>query len=106
MKTLLTILSNPLVWIALWALFFWAIFRSPLLAWITKLTLLIVWGLGTVGATLFVIFVIYLPKEQYLAALATLLVSSIINFFWLIAGVPEIRKTIQSAKGGLPIWKS
>jgi len=105
MKSLLIILSNPIVLIGLWAAFFWVLFKSPFLAWIAKLALLILWGLGTVGATLFVIFAIYFPKEQYLAAFAALLAGSIVNFFWFVAGVPEIKKTIQSAKRGIPLWK-
>ncbi len=105
MKSLLIIISNPIVLIGLWAVFFWALFMSPLLAWITKLTLLILWGLGTVGATLFVIFAIYIPKEQYLAAIAAFLAGGVVNFFWFVAGIPEIKKAIRSAKGGIPLWK-
>lgn len=106
MKPLLVILSNPLVLIALWALFIWLLLRSPLLAWVAKLVLLLGWGAATAGVTLFVIITIYLPKEEYFAALAALLVGGFISLFWVFVGIPEILKTLRAAKGGLQLWKS
>ena len=70
------VLSLPII-----ALLIWVVARSPLLQWILKITLLVAWGLLTVGATLFVIFAIHLPKSNYGAALAALFVGGFISIF-------------------------
>jgi hypothetical protein len=106
MRSLLLFLSNPLVLIALWALFIWLLFRSPFLAWLAKMALLVGWGLMTVGATLFVMVAIYFPRGEYVAAVFALLAGSAVSFFWFVAGLPEIAKSIRAAKNGIPWWTS
>lgn len=106
MKEVALILLNPIVAIGLLALFAWLLLRSPLLAWMTKLFLLLLWGVGTIGATLFVIFGIYLPKGQYLAAVAAFFAAGLINLFWILIGIPELLKMFRTARGGLNLWES
>ena len=103
-KAALVLLTNPVFLIGFWVLFFWLVYRSPLLAWLVKVTLLTGWGAGTVGVTLYVAFAIYLPKRQYFAAIATVLAMGIVNFFWIVAGVPELKKLFRAVKGGIPLW--
>ncbi len=105
MKELALILANPVVVIGLLALSVWLLLRSPLLAWVSKFLLLLAWGAGTVGATLFVIFAIYLPKGQYFAAVAAFLAAGFINLFWVLLGVPEIFKMVRATRSGLKLWE-
>ena len=106
MRELALIVANPLVFLGLCALVIWLFVRSPLLAWVGKIILLLGWGVATVGATLFVIVVIYLPKGQYGAAIGALIAGSFISIFWIVFGIPELVKTVKSGKGGVALWKS
>lgn len=106
MKPLLYFLSNPLILIGLWALFIWLLIKSSLFAWLAKLAVLLGWGAMTVGATLFAIFAVYLPREEYGAAIGALFAGSLISSFWLIAGLPALIKTLRKAQGGIRLWKS
>jgi hypothetical protein len=38
-------------------------------------------------------------------ALAALAAGSFICFFWIALGLPELRKTLKAAKGGLKLWE-
>lgn len=105
MKSLLPFVANPLVLIAFWAAVIWLLFRSPRFAWFAKLFMLIGWGLLTVGAMLYVVFAIYIPQRQYFAAIATVVASGVMCFFWFVVGLPEIAKMLRSAtKVGLRPW--
>lgn len=100
----LILITNPLILIGFWVLFFWLMYRSPLLAWLVKVALLIGWGVVTVGVTLYFVFAVYLPKREFLAAIMTFVAMGIMNILWVIGGVPELKKAFWAAKGGLKIW--
>jgi uncharacterized membrane protein len=102
---LLVILRHPLVLLGIVCFFVWLLLRSPALRWTAKLALLIAWGAMTLGAVLFVISAIYIPRWEYSAALAELLAGSFICFFWIALGLPELWKTLRAAKGGLKLWE-
>jgi len=91
--------------IAFWAIYFWLLYHSPFLQWVSKLILLLGWGVMTAGAVLYVIIVVYLPKHEYGAAVAALVVGSVLYVPWIIVGFPEISKTLRAGKQGLRLWK-
>jgi hypothetical protein len=86
-------------------LIIWILSHSPFLAWIGKIGLLLLWGLGSAGAVLFVVLGIYIPKGQYITALITLVVGGVIYVPWFIIGVPELKKTLERSNWTLRIWE-
>ena len=105
MKPILLLFTNPLYLIGLLAFVLWLVYRSPLLAWLVKLALLIGWGAATVGITLYFAIGTYLPRREYFAAILTVLSMGVMILLWFAAGLPEIIKALRDAKAGLKLWK-
>lgn len=76
-----------------------------MLRWTAKVILLVTWGAMTVGVVLFVVFFIYIPRGEYWGAVGAVLAGSFICFFWFIAGLPELLKTLKGAKSELKLWE-
>jgi hypothetical protein len=84
---------------------FWLAAKSPIIGWVLKVTALCLWGLGTVGVTLLVIIAIYLPREQYGAAIFVLILGGFISLFWFVFGVPALLQSIKDFRQSLKIWE-
>lgn len=95
-------------WDALWlvtiAAFVWILSRSPIVQWVTVLSLLLGWGGLTVGATLFIIFAIHLPKENYGAAVATLLAGGFLSLWFFAYGLPCLIDHVRRFKESVALW--
>jgi hypothetical protein len=83
----------------------WIASHSPLFRWVVKMFILTLWGLMTVGATLFVIVAIYIPNGSYGAAAAALLVGGFISVFWATLGLPELLKEAKNARRHFILWE-
>ena len=106
MKEFLLFITNPVIFLGLVALFFWALLHSPLLAWIGKIAAIVTWFLFTVGATIFCIAQIYVPKHEYWAALACLLAGGVISFPWFLVGYPALFKAKDELKDSIRLWQA
>ena len=73
----------------------WLSTTSPLASWLFKVALLSLWGVATIGSTLFVIFVIDLPHHQYGTAFLTLLVGGFLSSFWVFIGLPALLQVFK-----------
>lgn len=83
----------------------WAIFQSPFLRWLSAFLLFAAWGVGTVGATLFVILAIHLPAGHYGAAVGTLVFGGLLSFFWLAYGLPFLIGHCKELRSSLVMWE-
>ena len=104
MELLADIIGHPLSGVAFIAFVGWLLYRSPLLAWTTLVLLLIAWGFGSVGATLYVILGIYLPDGDYLSAALALLAGTTIIVPWAFIGFPKIVRMNRTGTTGLKAW--
>lgn len=96
---------NLLISLLLIALIFWLAKKSPLFAWTGKLLLLLLWGVGTLGAALYVLIEIYVPRRDYNGALLTALIAAIMFALWVARGTPEIRKMFQADNRRFKLWE-
>jgi hypothetical protein len=82
----------------------WVIIHSPILRWASVFAVCAAWGLGTVGATLFVIFVIHVPAEQYVGAIGTLVFGGFVSAFWFAYGLPFMIEHCLTIRESLKLW--
>jgi len=80
-----------------------AAIRIPLAAAVFKLLFLVMWGLMTFGAFLYVVFAMHLPAGHYIQAAATLLLWAAVSLPWLFIGYPQILITIKQIRRGFTI---
>lgn len=78
--------------------------RSPLLATVIKLTILVTWGAFTFAAPAVVIWSAYLPQQRYGAIIGTLAITAFLAVIWLATCPKEIRKTLRTPDN-FTIWQ-
>lgn len=83
----------------------WVVSHSPLLAWLMKIALLLLWGAASVGAVLVVVSMIYIPRGQYFTALLTALGGAILYVPWFAFGVPELKNCFQKNRRRNVLWE-
>jgi hypothetical protein len=83
----------------------WVIFQSPLLRWLSVFVVFSAWGVGTVGATLFVILAIHVPAGHYGAAVMTLVFGGILSAFWFFSGLPFLINHCKELRTSCALWE-
>lgn len=83
----------------------WLVSRSPLLAWLLKVGLLVLWGIATLGAVLYVVFGIYLPEGRYGVALLSVAVGAVGYVPWFAFGVPELKNSFKKQNRSHATWE-
>lgn len=97
--------ADLIIAVALFALVMWILVKSPLISALVELALLILWGLGTLGAVLFVAIGIHVPKGHYVAAVVTILVGAAIYVPFFLFGLPMMKDVASKLAKSPAIWK-
>ncbi len=94
------IIGNPIIFYGIVALLISLCLKSALCCWLLRIFLLAAWGVGTIGMVLFVAIFIHWEKQNYGAAIATVLIGGVLYIPWLFLGFPrlvsELRKGFRT----------
>jgi len=104
MNSSLSFLASPIVVLGFLGFYIWCLTRSPLLRWLSAMVALLLWGLITVGATLFVIIAFHIPEKRYGMALAALLAGGFVSYFWFAFGMPILLRLFRAPRSELKPW--
>ena len=105
MGELTALLEHPIFGVGAVVLFVFLLMRSSVFYWVIKIVVLLLWGLATVGATIFVVVAIHIPKEHYLAAVLTLVFGGFISLFWVFFGLPALVRSFRPDRSGRRPWQ-
>ncbi len=81
---------------AMLAGFVWLAYKSPLFRWLVQMVAIVLWGLVTVGATLAVVLLVYLPQGRYAAAAWALLLGLAMSAPWYWLGWPALKHMLTT----------